>query len=118
MQNIMSKEVRDKAIIFGVIFTLVLIVFISLRSRDNKIERLQNEVFELRQQQDTLYQSNKAFIEATKQSLKQIDSIYNLSQQSNEGKIIDKWDSVYNSIISNPNTEQFANYLRELATKR
>jgi len=110
----MSKEVRDKAIVFGVIFTLVLIVFISLRSRDNKIERLQNEVFELRQCQDTLVESNKVFIEKQRQQEVKYDSVYKLIKKCNEIYIVHHWDSVYYAIINNSDQSEISDFLRKL----
>ena len=90
----MRPETRNLSITFGVIFTLVLIVFISLRSRDNKIEKLQNEVIELRQQQDTLSKSNKAWIEATKITMRELDSIYLLTKRNEKNYLCHHWDSI------------------------
>lgn len=110
----MRPETRNLAITFGVIFTLVLIVFISLRSRDNKIEKLQNEVIELRQQQDTLSKSNKAWIEATKITMRELDSIYLLSKKTNEKIIYVYWDSIAHVILNNPDQSAMSEYLRKL----
>ena len=113
----MSKELKDKAIIFGVIFCLVLIVFISLKSKDRQIEKLQNQVFELKQKQDTLFQSNKDFIETQKQQAVRMDSIYNLTKKSNEVYIVHHWDSVYYTILNNADQSEISNFLRELGKR-
>ena len=110
----MRPETRNLAITFGVVFTLVLIVFISLRSRDNKIEKLQNEVIELKQQQDTLLKSNTAFIKEQKEQKIKQDSIYKLIKKSNEIYIVHHWDSVYYAIINNSDQSEISDYLRKL----
>jgi hypothetical protein len=113
----MKAETRNLAITFGVIFTLVLIVFLSLKSRDNKIEKLQNQVFELKQGQDTLFKSNENFIEEQRKLEVKWDSIYKLTKKSNEVYIVHHWDSVYYAIINSPDQSEIANFLRNLGQK-
>ena len=110
----MKPETRNLAIIFGVIFTLVLIVFISLKSRDNKIEKLQNELNETKMQLDALSKSNEAWIEATKITMRELDSIYLLSKKTNEKIIYVYWDSIAHVILNNPDQSAMSEYLRKL----
>jgi len=111
----MKPETRNLAIIFGVIFTLVLIVFISLKSRDNKIEKLQNELYETKSQLlDTISSSNKVWIEKQRSLELELDSIYLLSKKTNEKIIYVYWDSVAHVILSNPDQSAMSEYLRQL----
>lgn len=111
----MKTENKNLAIVLGVVFTLALIIFISLRSRDNKIEKLQNELYETKAQLfDTISSSNKAWIEKQKSLELELDSIYLLSKKTNEKIIYVYWDSVANIIINNPDQSAMSEYLRQL----
>lgn len=111
----LTPEQKRFAVLSIVVFTMFLVVFISFKSKNNEIEQLKNQVYELKLAQDTMSQSNKIWIETTKEMIKLMDSTYNLSQQSNESNIIEKWDSIRNSLIVNPDTVEMSDWLRDFA---
>ena len=113
----LTPEQKRAAIFSLVVFSIILVVLIDLKVKNNQIEQLKNEVYELKVAQDTMSQSNKIWIETTKQTIKVMDSIYNLSQKSNESNIIEKWDSIRNSLIVNPDTVEMSEWLRQFANK-
>lgn len=114
--DLTPEQKRIASIVF-VTFVTILVVFIDLKSKNNQIEKLKNEVYDLKVAQDTMSQSNKIWIETTKEMIKLMDSTYNLSQQSNESNIIEKWDSIRNSLITNPDTTEMSEWLRKIADK-
>jgi hypothetical protein len=113
----LTPEQKRIAIILSVTFVTILVFFIDAKIKNNQIERLKNEVYDLKVAQDTMSQSNKIWIETTKEMIKLMDSTYNLSQQSNENNIIEKWDSIRNSLITNPDTNEMSEWLRKFADK-
>jgi signal transduction histidine kinase len=113
----LTPEQKRIAIILSVTFVTILVFFIDAKIKNNQIEKLKNEVYDLKVAQDTMSQSNKIWIETTKEVIKLMDSMYNLSQQSNESNIIEKWDSIRNSLITNPDTTEMSEWLRKFADK-
>lgn len=113
----LTPEQKRIAIIISVTFVTILVFFIDAKIKSNQIEKLKNEVYDLKVAQDTMSQSNKIWIETTKEMIKLMDSTYNLSQQSNESNIIEKWDSIRNSLITNPDTTEMSEWLRKFADK-
>jgi hypothetical protein len=110
-------EYRNLIIFSLVVIIAIVINFISLRSRDSKIERLENELHRVKLSQDTMSASNRIYIETMRQTIIIMDSIYNLSQNSNESKIIEKWDSIRNSLITNPNHAEMSEWLSQFAKR-
>lgn len=110
-------EYRNLIIFSLVVIIAIVINFISLRSRDSKIERLENELHMVKLSQDTMSASNRIYIETMRQTIIIMDSIYNLSQNSNESKIIEKWDSIRNSLIANPNHAEMSEWLSQFAKR-
>jgi hypothetical protein len=114
--DLTPEQKRIASIVF-VTFVTILVFFIDAKIKNNQIEKLKNEVYDLKVTQDTMSQSNKIWIETTKEMIKLMDSTYNLSQQSNESNIIKKWDSIRNSLITNPDTTEMSEWLRKFADK-
>jgi hypothetical protein len=114
--DLTPEQKRIASIVF-VTFVTILVFFIDAKIKNNQIEKLKNEVYDLKVAQDTMSQSNKIWIETTKEMIKLMDSTYNLSQQSNENNIIEKWDSIRNSLITNPDTTEMSEWLRKIADK-
>lgn len=113
----LTPEQKRIATILSVTFVTILVFFIDAKIKNNQIEKLKNEVYDLKVAQDAMSQSNKIWIETTKEMIKLMDSTYNLSQQSNESNIIEKWDSIRNSLITNPDTTEMSEWLRKIANK-
>lgn len=113
----LTPEQTRMVVLISVTFVTILVFFIDAKIKNNQIEKLKNEVYDLKVAQDTMSQSNKIWIETTKEMIKLMDSTYNLSQQSNESNIIEKWDSIRNSLITNPDTTEMSAWLRKFADK-
>ena len=114
----MTKEVKILLIKIGTIVVIFLIFFFMLKSRDNRIEKLQNQFKEQQIQIDTMYDSNAAYIEAMKITMNSMDSLYELSKQTNESEIKNYWNMVSDSIINSNNTEFMSSWLTEFASRK
>ena len=106
----------------GVIAIIAFAVFIwfqiSLSKRDNEILELKKELVETNKEQDSLSLATEKFIEVTNKTITNIDSLYRLSKKSKEDEIRNYWDSVYNSLVNNPDKQQMSDWLRQFAENR
>ena len=106
----------------GVIAIIAFVIFIwfqiSLSKRDNQILELKKELVETQKTQDSLSLETSKFIEITNKTITNLDSLYKLSKKSKEDEIRNYWDSVYNSLVTNPDKEQMSDWLRRFYQDR
>jgi ABC-type uncharacterized transport system permease subunit len=107
-----------KAILVLVAMIIVIVTLFSINTRvvNRRYNDLQNKIYQMQLEHDTLSASTKATIIALQEVTAYMDSIYYLTQQSNESNIRHYWDSIYNNLVNvNPNPDFLAEYLRQIA---
>ena len=100
------------------IFAFVILIWfkIDASKKDREILELKKELVKTQKEQDSLSLATKQFIEVTNKTITNMDSLYKLSKKSKEDEIRNYWDSVYNSLVSNPDKQQMSDWLRRFAT--
>lgn len=115
----MKLSVNIKVILWVAIAIVFVIMSIFIITRNVRIKKLEKENSYLRSANDSLYINNMLMIDYYKNAINEMDSIYKLSLISHEEEINEYWDSVYNAMLSDDNTEQFiSDYLSELGSRK
>jgi len=115
----MKLSVNIKVVLWVSIAIVFVIISIFIITRNVRINKLEKENSYLRSANDSLYINNMLMIDYYKNAMNEMDSIYKLSLISHEEEINEYWDSVYNAMLSDDNTEQFiSDYLSELGSRK
>jgi hypothetical protein len=115
----MKLSVNIKVVLWVSIAIVFVIMSIFIITRNVRINKLEKENSYLRSANDSLYINNMLMIDYYKNAMNEMDSIYKLSLISHEEEINEYWDSVYNAMLSDDNTEQFiSDYLSELGSRK
>jgi len=108
------KYIYKKVSPYLLVIMLVLGIFLwfSGLTYKHKVNTQQKEINALKGRNDSLYLSNKINLNKYKATITYLDSIHQLTLQSNENEINNKWDSIYNSILADDGSFEFiTNYL-------
>ena len=115
----MKLSINIKVVLWVAIAIVFVIMSIFIITRNVRINKLEKENSYLRSANDSLYINNMLMIDYYKNAMNEMDSIYKLSLISHEEEINEYWDSVYNAMLSDDNTEQFiSDYLSELGSRK
>jgi len=102
-----------------IILTIFLISYLSIRNscKNGEIGRLEKDIYRLELEKDTLSTHINNLTRTLDSTIVYMDSIYKLTKEDNDESIKNYWDSVYNSLIDNPNTGFLSDFLKDLGNR-